>query len=361
LTERRRQANKTRLAVFNYLRNKPQLLFLLAIFLLYGWYHWFTGGSMKTGEEYKRNEKLPTIVIVIPFIESQVERILENLELWNSEVPPCEPKNVRTTPLPFTFSLIFLANMAPSLEKLKTLNSKRLIVPDCVDSTVFLSADLSEEQDKRANFMDTTGSNFMFYRGFEILKQYNFDYMFWYEPDVVPIRPYWLDHIYMNVIQEGKLDFLILGSHQHADKSLYLFSSWKKWQEIWLIARLHINGCAIYKMTPTLYELLANMTKQIGFAAPFDMAIYQYLVNGENWAWTQFLFHKYVSHSFIQNRHSDLLTVSELQQKLPETFLVHHPWCSPPVDCSDSLGNDYSVPKTRSLKEIFHTRSYLNI
>jgi hypothetical protein len=321
-------------------------------------------------EKYKKEtvNDVSRISIVVPFIEQQISRVLENLDLWN-DYPPCLWTS--TEPRGYELFLIFYVsrpwNESPdlmqALNQIRALINENNAISKCVDHVMFLSAQLSPEEDIRDNVsgaMNTQGPNLMFYRIFSKLKPLNIAYMLWYEPDVIPVQLYWMDKLNLIIASKLNDDFLIAGSYQVVSENLRMHDMWIMYKDIprWTVARMHINGCALYHLLPELDQLISASIQAYGTTMPFDMAIYMYLTAGENWLKTQHIFYRYRYDMFIQNRHSDLLTISQLQTLLPTTLLIHHPWCAPPMNCTGISGRNGALLDPISLRRLYSQQSY---
>lgn len=148
------------------------------------------------------------------------------------------------------------------------------------------------------------------------------------EPDVYPVKPYWLD--YLVVLCDGgagKEDWWILGSPYMSN--IYLRSIKKGFLEL----GFHICGNAVLNVSEGsgLKEFYFGKFKEyqrsgkvIKEYPTYDIAIAEMLMNvKETWNWTRHIAHKVKYSEYILNMYGKRFSIKNDGPKYPKSFLLH--------------------------------------
>lgn len=145
-------------------------------------------------------------------------------------------------------------------------------------------------------------------------------YVFYMEPDMLPIRPYWLAALDASV-REPVPSFWMRGSIFKGQP--FLSSS------AIVPLSLHINGNAIYNLADSrfrdfylgkVYNISRNDYKS---NHAYDLDMYFYLCYPGNYAKAQTIAHKFQYTELIQNLYHTEYSVSALLEDYPNAYLVH--------------------------------------
>eukprot|EP00871_Galdieria_phlegrea_P003521 jgi/Galph1/416/GphlegSOOS_G5263.1 len=176
------------------------------------------------------------------------------------------------------------------------------------------SANLSAEQDlyyyswwKLSHY--SPGTCNMFYSLFEkewIRQRY--DYLFLMEPDVSPIRSFWLEALYHQT--QGKL-FWQKGAIPQYSK--------------WIVTQhdYHMNGNAFYRVGDSCFDKILRTARQVYPNVPFDGALHAVLMNKRNHHWMRHYAHLFVYTDFVLNFGDNNFSTESVLRYWPETYLVH--------------------------------------
>jgi hypothetical protein len=242
------------------------------------------------------------LAIVIPFIESQINRLKTN-QFYS----PCHNHSN-------SIDLIFYSNQ----KSIRQFNYST----ECYKNIHYISADLSKEEDSYL-----AGSANMWKKLFTIeqsnplsLRARGYTHFFLMEPDTRPIRSYWLDAI-VEQITNGH------------NRESYISTKW------WMIGSiyrgsipiennfLHINGNALYHLSYDFIQFIENVSIEFPYDSVttngYDLDLFVYLFKHIDQA--KNVWHKFIFTDLIQNCwHSGCNDTNvEFIYNNPNTYLVH--------------------------------------
>ena len=218
------------------------------------------------------------LVIIIPYIESDVERLLLSMQQWSAAGQACSSSLSGRG----VISLRLLHSLSYSQWQqrgTKSLQAQMLSIPSiadnvlrCVTSVETLYCGLSEQEEGYP-----AGPSNMFFRLMLSIAPTHlraFTHMYWMEWDVKPVRAYWMDALYDATNGEA---FWMRGARYLGWAFDALVqrdpTSWS-----WVG---HINGNALYALHNTEFErflrLTAEMEPPSHFWKPFDVSIWKTL------------------------------------------------------------------------------------
>jgi hypothetical protein len=236
--------------------------------------------------------------VVMPFIGKQIDKLIANLERWTtSEYRPGDKKKVPT-------DLIFFFNRrkTPALEEQLKDTLKRFKLRKYFESVLFMYASLSDEDDEYP-----VAASRMFYilhDNPQIRRDYA--YYFYMEPDCLPIRSEWLDHI-ISLSFDRSRPFWSMGS-------VYRGSQLPLPKD-----RVHINGNAIYTTAEDYHLFLCRLLAQQFYV--FDVDPFYYFFH--HYEDQQKLLHNFVFSDFVMNMAMTNYSERELKLENPYTYLIH--------------------------------------
>eukprot|EP00741_Cyanophora_paradoxa_P008800 tig00001375_g8517.t1 len=188
----------------------------------------------------------------------------------------------------------------------------------CFGEIKFLSGHLSDDMDGHPD-----GTCFQFYHLFQNqMMAHTYKYFFLFEPDVRPIKRFWLDAIYEETFDRN--DFWVKGSvsqcagdYAHMD--------------------FHVNGNALYKLgddhwldylqrVRAFYRPRLWVHSADGCSAAttgFDHSIFHFSRDRSNWFYAQQMLHRIVYSTFIVNKCVFEYQPWELVMDMPQAHLVH--------------------------------------
>jgi len=220
------------------------------------------------------NNSAPRVAVVIPFIERELDAILESLAIWARLGEAC------TVPRQGGAGLIFypgqpLGNSSSHIEsRLEAIPSFSSLVAPCFDEIRTVSARLRPEQDTYPS-----GPSFMFYKLFldshirdEELQGYT--HLMWMEGDVFPIRRYWINAI---VEEACGSRFWMKGSVFHGRRwDMAMLPDTFQWIS-------HLNGNALYNLRDQRFgkflQLVVEREPPGDYWRPFDLSMWKVLVD----------------------------------------------------------------------------------
>lgn len=252
--------------------------------------------------------------VVMPFTYSQLPKLLQNLNTWTVNKPCQNYLNV---------GLIFFLNEKYKIETENHLKNEfsKLDVFSCFD---YIAVDFFNEID--TGYLD--GSKQMFEK--MLKKKLNFGkispyYIFYMEPDCIPIRKYWLNALNYNVIPPNQ-DFWMKGSIFRGNFSVL--------QNVF-VNHYHINGNAIYNLNDKNFSIFyfdivkkfifnRNHGKKMNNIAnsPYDMDIFEALF-ANNLEHTASYAHFFQISDFVLNFYHSNYSLKRLLNENKNSFLVH--------------------------------------
>jgi hypothetical protein len=268
-----------------------------------------------------QNHSLSHIVIPIAFKPSQLIKLERSIKWWDVH-PPCLEGSWPNRPGETNTTLTFLCYgrlTAGQRSKLQDLYwSLNWQVCRCFQEMEIRTADLNEASD---NHMKGSRAMFESITSGEIgLK--NPQYVFWMEPDAVPIRPDWLNALDRTCRTDEK--FWVKGSALRHDLNWQVLS--QRYGQSFLY---HINGNAIYNMAageyPKFYHriLIPYLEAKGKRHFHFDSALAFYLQDIHNVDYWRQISHHFQYTDLIQNRWGENYSVPERASKYPNTYIIH--------------------------------------
>lgn len=262
---------------------------------------------------------LTHIVIPIAPNQHQVAKLSRSLRYWNI-YSPCH-RNGEALQKTVHLILLSFRDQGPSKER-RIMDLFQTLDPmtrQCFSSIEFRSANLSTDQDNHHS-----GSRGMFESvlGNKIGLR-DPGYVFWMEPDTVPIREGWLTALTLACADEEP--FWIKGSALRHDLRPAIIT-----QRYGAHFLTHINGNALYNMRPDAYPqfyyqvLLPYLeTKGPAKHGAFDTTVARFLNDPANYDFWRANVHRFRYTEIIQNRWGESYSTTERAHKYPDTFLIH--------------------------------------
>ena len=283
------------------------------------------------------------LVYVIPFIDNDAHQVLETIKNW-SKYNPCQystetmnnnkrnNNNVNNNIIsPIDLVLYynkkwkesairhdFEVNITNALQYSNSMH--------CFNEIKYISASLTIYED-----IYPAGPSYMFYKIFlKHIEHFSgiYDYMFWAEHDVHPIRNGWLDILIQEITFNH--DFYWKGSIHRGillDRTVTKYH--KSNSNAWIG---HINGNGLYKLNDVLFNELIRETSiiyppSVGMKNSMDIALWKNVVTNymSNWKQYQEYAHKIIYTDLIQS-HGRAFSIEELKQfrlKYPNTWYIH--------------------------------------
>lgn len=196
------------------------------------------------------------------------------------------------------------------------------MLAQCFNDVSMAYAELTDEQDSYP-----AGPSIMWYKLMleRVIDKNAYDYMFWMEKDVIPIRPGWLDFLYYEAL--FPLDMWIKGSIFRGtffnEELMKNNSATYQWIG-------HINGNALYRLGDPYFEAhIRRAWKEFDPSQiAMDVAIWMVLnlsPSRHNFQEYQRHCHKVVYSSFIQNLAFDVTQEwrEAIRNTYTPTFLIH--------------------------------------
>eukprot|EP01108_Squamamoeba_japonica_P004838 TRINITY_DN3814_c0_g1_i1.p1 TRINITY_DN3814_c0_g1~~TRINITY_DN3814_c0_g1_i1.p1 ORF type:complete len:311 (-),score=61.37 TRINITY_DN3814_c0_g1_i1:38-970(-) len=254
------------------------------------------------------------IAFIMPYIESQTDKVIDLLQQWTDFAPFDERVDgaVRDN-----CDLLFYYHRSEQVHREQHSASISAIL-DALPSDSAAQFDRSRVRFIYANLTDRediypNGANHMFYNLFFRESTYKplverYRYFMLLEPDVVPLRARWGTKVYNETLGD---QFLMKGSQFHGR---YLPAHF----------RTHINGNALYALGEEKFvELLKLVKKSYGMHMGYDNNIMQFLINEGNYQlWYDYV-HYFVYSDFIRNMHWTVFSSKAMLRDHSNTFLVH--------------------------------------
>lgn len=269
-----------------------------------------------------------TLVIVVPFIKKQANLVLKSMEIWGAAGDPCpfiRQNNVTCVDLTFWFNSNFASDKIFATKFRRDVETALGRNADCFGQVKFLSANLRPEEDKYP-----VGPSYQWYKAF--LSETKglsglYDYMFWCEHDVYPIREGFVDKLFEIVKFDG--NFWVKGSIHRGE--LLDHASPKLFDMI-----EHINGNGLYNFHDAEFflfvkELLDVSEVLIRRGDPWhfsmDTSIWRFAMTSYKTMWARHVewANRFVHSDFLQaySRYVDDVEIGSIIEKSPNTWLIH--------------------------------------
>ena len=254
-----------------------------------------------------------SLAIVLPFIQDQVNKLIHRLKL-DDIYPPCRNQTD-------SIDLIFYHNKESHStldQQIQQFNYKHR----CYTNIRYIAASLSAQEDQyplgsaimwKKLFIQEQGSNLS-------LRSYGYTYFFLMEPDVRPIRSYWLDAIVDQITNGHSIQ-------SYRPSKWWMIGSIYRGFEPIEIHFLHINGNALYHLSSSLITFIEQVSVEYPFRSNqsfgYDLDLFSYLL--KNMDKGKHLWHKFHFSELIQNcwRTGCNDTGAEFTLNNPNTYLIH--------------------------------------
>lgn len=264
--------------------------------------------------------------IVIPFHTSQVSRVEANLRLWQT-YPPCSRAGAPPHPnAPYHLVLYSSAD-----------SKKRTYIADLEARLQSAVANLTSEalgcfQSVEIQHANLSGSSDTYYKGTRLMieklivgkvkLQFPAEYVFYMEPDCLPIRSNWLNALDTSV-RWPQPTFWMKGSiYRGYNKGVYATRHPPQF--------FHINGNAIYNVGDRQFRAwyIRHYRPYVQAATPrkdrsFDTDFWRFLYDVENIMVARQVIHKFVYTELVVNYWKSSYSVAKLRESFPNTHLVH--------------------------------------
>jgi len=264
----------------------------------------------------ERHRYASRLVLVIPFIEGHIDRVLSNIERWQKYIP-CQPHRGYHQFIDLLFYYHKdITSVRGLVGTLKSAISSHKEISQCFSVIRFANARLNDEED-----VYPLGASRMFFRlmGMNTINKYN--YMYYMEPDNLPCKQYWLDRIYEEATIVGGESLWMRGSIIRNGVSMV---------GTWTFGE-HMNGNAIYRLdSQQFFDFLALVENELNgdpgkYVESYDIAIYLVRKNRTLIPWDEFTrtASKFQYTDLVQNWYRTEVNATEVCNKYSGTYLVH--------------------------------------
>lgn len=250
--------------------------------------------------------------IVTPFIKRDVKTIVEQLESWSDASKMQQPC---TSPMQKRTDWVFYYNFGKDSsveDDIAAAFAKHPEVRKCFGNITFLYAGLSGDEDRYP-----FGPSNMWYRGMPLLSKYQ--YVFYMEADVRPIRGNWLPKIQEACGGAGVEPFWVKGSIVRGSaQPSHDFTG----------RYFHINGNAFYATGTTEFQTFVQRVRTWNvekgtFDGAWDTEVARYVTDEENWEFARQNAARFHFTDLIQNYWQSSWSVKQMQKDYPWTYFVH--------------------------------------
>lgn len=220
-------------------------------------------------ESYLRHPS--KLLILVPFTARDMVSLSENLDRWRKNGPACDARVRENNVSDMWFYYSKTSNELPTqFSQFQATKAYRQL-DHCFSRVVVAFANLTTEEDDYP-----VGINIMFYRlvagETHAHDLRDFNALYWMEPDVEPIKPYWLNALVRESL--GGDDFWMKGSIYLGD--LFDGAGGQDWT--WAG---HINGNALYRLHQPMFtqflQIVMDLEPPGHFWKPFDVSIWKVL------------------------------------------------------------------------------------
>ena len=269
----------------------------------------------------------PRVVIVMPFVASERERLSANLRSWHEGGgrEPCAPKKGASTNKGAStpaVDLILYAAGHPSDAELAWLAQaeERLLDSSarCFGRVTVRHANLSQAEQYYIGGWDNTGPNNLFYSAFLDGRLHDeYDAMLWMETDMVPVQPRWLTRL----VEEASTPrtYWRKGPAQQPELAHGMVST----------HHYHMNSAGLYRLgQPCFYELMRRVAAEHP-KQPHDVSTHLFLHDPRHFHIWQAHAHRFLYTDLVQNR-LDEWSLDAVRALSPDTVFVHGKHQKPP-------------------------------
>mmetsp|Transcript_6475 Transcript_6475/g.7034 ORF Transcript_6475/g.7034 Transcript_6475/m.7034 type:complete len:333 (+) Transcript_6475:75-1073(+) len=278
------------------------------------------------------NENCRTrLAVVIPFVAKQIPKIKKQIDMW-ADYFPC---NVGW-PCVENVTLFFAISLTHTEE---TKNQLREIVHESGAHSCFSTIEFFETKTpKQHDSYRPAASSYQFYEFFKRPEiKGNYDYWFLMEPDVLPVRPLWLEHVYKETLDvspfwiKGSIAFrgACLSHPKHINKPCPPPANplETRFNGHWFV---HINGNAIYRIgDPEFLAFREDVIKIMGLKY-FDSSMGEVMLRTNYstpfWSFyaSRFRYSEFIVHSARRSPQEQLEFRGLIEQGYyPSCHLIH--------------------------------------
>ncbi|EME31692.1 uncharacterized protein Gasu_10710 [Galdieria sulphuraria] len=232
---------------------------------------------MEHSAYHRYNTYREPLIMVIPFTSGQIERVLHMLSLFE-RVPPCRPQGRPVRHLP-TVLFYYHASLETHFGKWiqqnisQVWNALPISIRDCFSYDIlWKSANLTGIRDLYSKWDSeaySAGTNNMFYgimRDCSITRKYQ--YMFYCEPDVSPIRSGWLDKLVeLSLLSDQHKVWMIGSVYMGHDFGAVISWALQYTRTAWK----HLNGNALYRLGDASFLRYLYYVEKKYYPFSFDM------------------------------------------------------------------------------------------
>lgn len=265
--------------------------------------------------------------VIIPFHTSHVSRVEANLKTWMENVPCSRDARHPAQPnAPFHLVLYSSAD-----------SRKRQYISELETRLQYAVGNLTQEtlgcfQSIEIQHANLSGPSDTYYRGTRLMieklilgkvrLQYAPAYVYYMEPDCVPIRANWLNALDLSVRWPTSVFWMKGSIYRGSNKGVYA----SRHPPLYF----HINGNAIYNLGDRHFKAFyvkhyrpfinsVSKTRE----RSFDTDFYRFLHDIDNIVVTKTIIHKFVYTELVQNYWRSSYSLAKLRNEAVNTYLVH--------------------------------------
>lgn len=262
-----------------------------------------------------------SLAVVRPFIESDAEQMTSAMLLQKAWKEACQPRKAgaeQPVDLIFYFNkdIDTLPNLKAQLERLAYEQHMDV----CFNSVKIISANLRPDMDGYPK-----GACNQFFRLFidddtrSLIGSYSM--IFYMEPDVTPLQPFWLDRIRSHAVNMVNADAWVSGPTYDSS----FVPEAHKYSAVY--RDNHINGNSLYRFnSPQYIDFLrgayTEATDNCNFG-DYDHRIWQYMMSHHTNLWQQFQPTNLIAHCKASAPWDPELMFVDAQTRYPEAVLIH--------------------------------------
>eukprot|EP01116_Phalansterium_solitarium_P009300 TRINITY_DN2338_c0_g1_i2.p1 TRINITY_DN2338_c0_g1~~TRINITY_DN2338_c0_g1_i2.p1 ORF type:complete len:422 (+),score=127.89 TRINITY_DN2338_c0_g1_i2:57-1322(+) len=253
------------------------------------------------------------LAVLVPYLEFDKDKVPKWINTFDTMKPCSEMCGPPNTDLIF-YNNRDHRNIPEMVQNITTVFGATQNGRKCFKEVKFLSAYLNDYEDVREGLIHRGPRN-MFFRAFDFLGGH-YDYFFQNEPDIDPIRRYWVDAL----VNETLLPNFWIRGTVHKKRGTNLKNSPAEyWNH-----RTHLNGAALYNLYDEEFTKgFIGRIRAIPDDGPFDFAIENYTRDAANWEYMMDHLDKFQYGDFVQNVINDNITREQILERFPATYLVH--------------------------------------
>lgn len=265
--------------------------------------------------------------LIIPFHTSQLQRLETNLKTW-ADIPPCsqEAGGVATPNAPYHLVLYSSAD-SRKRQSLVELESKLETLVANLPSQV--SSCFASYEFQHANL---SGPSDTYYRGTRLMieklilnkvrLQHPAQYIYYMEPDCIPIRPNWLNALDTSVRWPNQVFWMRGSIYRGNNKGVY---ATRHPPQVF-----HINGNAVFNLADRRFRsfYVKHFRPYVNAKSKtrersFDTEFYRFLHDIDNIMVTRTVIHRFQYSEMVQNFWRSSYSLSKMKNDFPDTYFVH--------------------------------------